>query len=335
MKNTPTLREVGEHGVIQEIIAAAPSSLNGDDAAVLLPMAPNSRTVATTDMLVEGRHFRLDWSTPYQVGMKAITQNYADIEAMGARPIGALMALGAPLDTPVSVVREIAEGIAKRTGDYNTELVGGDVTQAEKITVSVTAIGALGGDREPLALSAARAGQKVVAHGKIGWSAAGWALLERFGTNLPASSLQPLVDFHCSPVIDPGRGVIARATGATAMTDNSDGLVHDLTTIAKRSAVKINIFTDAVAPDELLVRAGELLDHDPWDWVLAGGEDHTLLGTTMKDAPSGFRVIGEVTRRNGDGVLTIDGQPARYSTGWESFPSDSALNSVRSLEEER
>ena len=322
MKNTPTLREVGESGVIQEIIAAAPSSLNGDDAAVLLPMAPNSRTVATTDMLVEGRHFRLDWSSPYQVGLKAITQNYADIEAMGARPIGALMALGAPLDTPVSVVREIAEGIAQRTGEYNTELVGGDVTQAEKITVSVTAIGALGGDRQPLALSAARAGQKVVAHGKIGWSAAGWALLERFGTQLPDPQLQPLVDFHCAPEIEPGRGVIARATGATAMTDNSDGLVHDLTTIAKHSAVKINIFSEAIAPDELLQRAGDLLDHDPWDWVLAGGEDHTLLGTTMKDAPSGFRLIGDVHKSNGTDHLTIDGTPARYNTGWESFPEE-------------
>ena len=322
MKNTPTLRDVGEHGVIQEIIAAAPSSLNGDDAAVLLPLAPNSRTVATTDMLVEGRHFRRDWSTPYQVGMKAITQNYADIEAMGARPIGALMALGAPLDTPVSVVREIAEGIAQRTGEYNTELVGGDVTQAEKITVSVTAIGALGGDRQPLALSAARAGQKVVAHGKIGWSAAGWALLERYGRDIPDAELQPLVDFHCAPMLDPGRGVIARATGATAMTDNSDGLVHDLHTIARRSSVRINIFADAVAPDELLVRAGELLDHDPWDWVLAGGEDHTLLGTTMKDAPSGFRLIGEVTRGNGGDLVTVDGAPARYISGWESFPED-------------
>ncbi|EFG80796.1 thiamine-phosphate kinase [Corynebacterium ammoniagenes] len=322
MKNTPTLRDVGEHGVIQEIIAAAPSSLNGDDAAVLLPLAPNSRTVATTDMLVEGRHFCRDWSTPYQVGMKAITQNYADIEAMGARPIGALMALGAPLDTPVSVVREIAEGIAQRTGEYNTELVGGDVTQAEKITVSVTAIGALGGDRQPLALSAARAGQKVVAHGKIGWSAAGWALLERFGRDIPDAELQPLVDFHCAPMLDPGRGVIARATGATAMTDNSDGLVHDLHTIARRSSVRINIFADAVAPDELLVRAGELLDHDPWDWVLAGGEDHTLLGTTMKDAPSGFRLIGEVTRGNGGDLVTVDGAPARYISGWESFPEE-------------
>src|SRR5690625_7903027 len=124
-------------------------------------MAPNSRTVATTDMLVEGRHFRLDWSTPYQVGMKAITQNYADIEAMGARPIGALMAIGAAVDTPVSVVREIAEGIAKRPGDYNTELVGGDVTQPAQITGSVTAIGALGGKREPLTSTGRRPRQKL------------------------------------------------------------------------------------------------------------------------------------------------------------------------------
>src|SRR5699024_4275583 len=166
------------------------------------------------------------------------------------------------------------------------------------------------------------AGQKVVAHGKIGWSAAGWALLERFGRDIPDAELQPLVDFHCAPVLDPGRGVIARATGATAMTDNSDGLVHDLHTIARRSSVRINIFADAVAPDELLVRAGNLLDHDPWDWVLAGGEDHTLLGTTMKDAPSGFRLIGEVTRGNGGDLVTVDGAPARYISGWESFPEE-------------
>ena len=106
------------------------------------------------------------------------------------------------------------------------------------------------------------------------------------------------------------------------MTDNSDGLVHDLTTIAKRSAVKINIFSEAIAPDELLQRAGDLLDHDPWDWVLAGGEDHTLLGTTMKDAPSGFRLIGDVHKSNGTDHLTIDGTPARYNTGWESFPEE-------------
>src|SRR5699024_12268346 len=99
---------------------------------------------------------------------------------------------------------------------------------------------------------------------------------------------------------------IARATGATAMTDNSDGLVHDLTTIAKRSAVRINIYSEAIAPDELLQRAGDVLDHDPWDWVLAGGEDHTLLGATIEDAPSGFRLIGDVNKSTATNNPTID-----------------------------
>src|SRR5699024_3144738 len=195
-------------------------------------------------------------------------------------------------------------------------------TPADNITASVTAIGALGGDRQPLALSAARAGQKVVAHGKIGWSAAGWALLERFGTQLPDPQLQPLVDFHCAPEIEPGRGVIARATGATAMTDNLAGLVHDLTTIAKRSAAKINIFSEALAPGELLNVAAALLDHDPGTWLLAAGVDHPLSGTTKPDAPSGFRLIGDVHKSNGTDHLTLDGTPARYNTGWESFPEE-------------
>src|SRR5699024_11662788 len=131
-------------------------------------------------------------------------------------------------------------------------------TQADKITVSVTAIGALRGDRQALALGAARAGQQVVGHGKIGWWAAGWALLERYGRDIPDSELQPLVDFHCAPMLDPGRGVIARATGATAMTDNSDGLEPDLHTVARRSSVRNQTFAVAVARDERLVRACEL-----------------------------------------------------------------------------
>src|SRR5699024_12386804 len=145
-------------------------------------------------------------------------------------------------------------------------------------------------------------------------------LIERFGTKLPDPQLQPVVDFHCAPEIEPGRVVIARATVATAMPDNSDGLVHDLTTIAKRSAVRINISAEAIAPDELLKRAGDLLDHDPWDWVLAGGEDHTFLGTTMKDAPSGFRLSGDVHQSNGTDHLTIARTPARYHRGSDPFP---------------
>ena len=318
MHLTRTLADAGEHEVIGEIIAAAPSALNGDDAAVMYPAPPNSRTVAATDMMIEGRHFLRKWSTANEIGQKAILRNFADIEAMGARPTAALLAIAAPDATPVSFVRGIAQGIAERCANYNAELVGGDLTRAEELIVNVMAIGSLGGSRAPLVLDGARAGQKVVAHGKLGYSAAGLALLERFGRALPAAheDLWPLIDAHCAPWLKPGRGVIARAAGATAMTDNSDGLIPDLGTIARRSGVHIDLDSAAIAPDPLLTSAAALLEADPWEWVLSGGEDHTLVGTTHKTAPSGFRVIGTVQRGGG---ITVDGQQPSYWQGWVGF----------------
>ncbi|QGU04454.1 Thiamine-monophosphate kinase [Corynebacterium comes] len=312
----PTLGEVGEHGTIEAIVAAAPSSRNGDDAAVLNHASPNSRAVATTDMLIEGRHFRADWSTPEEIGQKSIVQNFADVEAMGARPVAALLAVSAPLYTPVSYIRGIAAGIAERVGEYSAELVGGDLTAGDQLVLSVTAIGSLGGSRPELTLNRARPGQRVVAHGRIGWSAAGLALLRHFGREGVPGQFAPLVDAHCAPRLNPGRGVIARATGATAMTDNSDGLVVDLNTIARRSGVGIDLHSADIAPEPLLVEAAELLGADPWEWVLSGGEDHTLLATTAGDPPSGFRAIGRVVR--GDGV-SVDGAAPKYDYGWVSF----------------
>lgn len=312
----PTLGECGEHRAIAEIVDAAPSSRNGDDAAVLSHASPNSRAVATTDMLVEGRHFNVDWSSPEEIGQKAIVQNFADVEAMGARPIAALLAISAPAHTPVSFIRGVAAGIAERTREYSAELVGGDLTAGEGLVLSVTAIGSLGGSMQALALDRARPGQKIVGHGRLGWSAAGLALLERFGREDVPEHLRSLVDAHCAPRLAPGRGVIARASGATSMTDNSDGLVVDMRTMAERSGVGIDLHSAAIAPDAPVVRAAELLGVDPWEWVLSGGEDHTLLAATAGDPPSGFRTLGRVTR--GEGV-TVDGQAPTYGHGWVSF----------------
>lgn len=310
----PSLAQVGEQAVIDAIVAASPSPINGDDAAVLTPSTPNSRVVAATDMLVEGRHFRADVTTPESVGRKAVIQNFADIEAMGARPIAALLAIGAPPTTPLSVVEGLARGVGAATAAYSTELVGGDVTQSQQLVISVAAIGSLGGNREPLTMAAARPGQRVVAHGTIGYSAAGFALLDA-GVDIP-EALEPLARAHQVPQLTPGRGVVARAAGATAMTDNSDGLIHDLSRLAKRSGVGIDLAALAIAPDDLLRQAGELLGVDPWQWVLAGGEDHTLLGTCDGSAPVGFRSIGTVTRAPG---VRIDGEAPTYTYGWESF----------------
>ena len=299
----PTLGELGEREVIALIRAQAPSALNGDDAAVLTQAAPNSRVVASTDMLVQGRHFTAETTTPYLLGRKAAVQNFADIEAMGARP-----------DTPAKVLEELARGVGEMASDYACELVGGDVTGGDYLVVSVTAMGALGGNRPPLTLDGARPGHRVIAHGRLGYSAAGLALLQA-GVDVPAQ-LEPLVAAHQVPELTPGRGVVARAAGACAMTDNSDGLIRDLTQLAEASGVGVDLASNAIAPDRLLVQAGELLGTDPWEWVLGGGEDHTLVGTIEGSAPVGFRSIGAVSRKQG---VRIDGSAPATEKGWESF----------------
>lgn len=323
----PTLGEIGEDAVIRSIIEASPSAVNGDDAAVLHPPSPNSRMVATTDMMVEGRHFRSDLTTPFLLGRKAVVQNFADIEAMGARPLAALLSFSAPSRTPAAVVADIARGIGTELDKYGTELVGGDVTAGQSLVLSITAIGSLGGNRPPLMLTGARAGQTVVAHGRIGYSAAGLELLES-GITIPAE-LEPLAHAYQSPELTPGCGMVARSAGATSMTDNSDGLLHDVGVLAQRSGVRIDLNSDAIAPDALLVKAGEMLGVDPWKWVCEGGEDHTLIGTLQAEAPVGFRPIGTVHKPSSESgssaattssiSVTIDGNAPQYTRGWESF----------------
>lgn len=321
-RNNPTLAEIGERAAINVITAHAPSSRNGDDAAVLGHAAPNSRTVVTTDMLVENRHFRLEWSTPSEIGAKAITQNFADIEAMGARPVAALLAISAPKHTRLSFISELARGVARRVGEYGAELVGGDMTAGDHIVLSVTAVGQLGGSIPPLTLDAARPGQVLIASGVIGESAAGLALLERFGRDSCPDQFYPLIQAHCATQIPEGRGFVARTAGVTAMTDNSDGLISDLHTIARRSAVTINIDREAIAPSTLMLEAADLLQADPWEWVLGGGEDHTLLGTTHMAVPTGFRRIGTVSKQQHaqhSPLVTLNHEPPLYSAGWSSY----------------
>ena len=314
-----TIGDIGEFGVIEAIRAIAPSARNGDDAAVLTQTTPNARFVTSTDMLVEGRHFRLDWSTPQQVGAKAAVQNFADIESMGARPTAMLFAISAPLHTPVSVVTGIAEGLWQEGKQCPAELVGGDMVSGDSLVISITAMGELGGLGRPLLRSAARAGDTVIASGRIGYSAAGLALLQHCGNPAKVpNEFSQLVAAHCTPEFEYRRGATARATGVRSLTDNSDGLVVDLRGIAQASRVTLEVDSSAIAPDELQIAAGEYLDVDPWEWVLSGGEDHTLIGSTPGEPPTGFRAIGTVSKEKFDSVL-IDGKPPARDAGWVSF----------------
>ena len=325
-----TLADAGEAEIIRVIREAAPSTLNGDDAAVIPTTGGNSRMVCSTDMLVEGRHFRFDFSSPREVGAKAVAQNFADIQAMGARPTSMLFALAAPGDLPLRVVQEIAEGIASAATPWGAELVGGDVVRSNSLVLNITAIGELTGPDAPLTVDAASVGHKIILQGNLGWSSAGLAILQACGSraDVPTDDeiLTELVNWHCAPEFPVGRGFVARATGAAAMTDNSDGLLADARLIATRSQVNLDFEKEAIAPSPELWHAQEFLrargvEADPWDWVFNGGEDHCLIGTTGARVPSGYRQIGWVRgiHDHEDHLISIDGAPVHTIKGWESL----------------
>src|SRR5699024_7888409 len=186
--------------------------------------------------------FSLDWSTPEQVGAKAAVQNFADVEAMGARPTAILMGLSVPEDTDLEVVRGIAKGLRDQGREWAAELVGGDVVGGDSLVISITAMGELGGPGRPLVRSAARPGDVVIAAGRIGHSGAGLDLLKRYGSpSAVPDRFRELVDAHLVPDFSYGRGPVARAAGVNALTDNSDGLIVDLTEIATASNITIDV----------------------------------------------------------------------------------------------
>lgn len=311
----PTVSEIGEFALISRLTGGGGAARGvplgpGDDAAVV--DAPDARVVACTDMLVEGRHFRLDWSTPDQVGHKAIAQNAADIFAMGARPTAFLVALGCPADTPARVLEQINAGIRAEAEGLGAPVVGGDLVQSAQITIAITALGDLGG-RAPVVRSGARPGDVVAVAGRLGQSAAGLAALSA-GRVEPAE----LIAAHCRPRPPYESGIAAADAGATAMIDVSDGLCADLGHIARASGLRIDLDAAALAAPPALVALGAELGIDPQTWMLGGGEDHALAATFPAGAaPAGWLVVGTV--RAGEPAVLVDGRQWSGVRGWQSF----------------
>jgi thiamine-monophosphate kinase len=309
-----SVAELGEFGLIARITEGrvlSPGTLlgPGDDAAVLT--AADGRVVVTTDVLVEGVHFRLDWSTPHQVGRKAVAANLADVVAMGAVPTALVVGLAVPGQTPVSTVDGLAAGMWEEAGRVGAGIIGGDMVSSAEIVLSVTALGDLRG-QAPVTRGGARPGDVLAVCGRLGWSAAGLAVLRRGFRSPPA-----VVSAHQVPQPPYTAGPQAAAAGATAMIDISDGLLADAKHLAEASGVAIDIDSAAVQVAEL-VDVAAALGADARHWVLTGGEDHALLACFPAAAlPAGWTRLGAV--RAGAGV-TVDGRPYEVLPGgWEHF----------------
>ena len=276
----------------------------GDDAAVI--RAADGRVVASTDLLIEGRHFRRDWSTANDVGHKAAARNFADIAAMGAVPTALLVGLGAPPALELSWADGLMAGLREECGEVGAAVVGGDVAAADVVTLGVTALGDLQG-RDPVTLAGARPGDVVAFAGRLGYADAGYAVLSR-GFRSPVQ----IVAAHRRPEVPYAEGPHAAEWGATAMTDVSDGLIADLGHIADASGARINLRANLVPVPLKLKEVGAALNVDPQVWVFTGGDDYALVatfpaGTTL---PEAWRPIGTVAE--GEGVR-VDGR--RWPTG--------------------
>ena len=317
----PTLATSGEFALISLITADLPAHPEvplgpGDDAAVVAVDGP---VLTSVDVLVEGVHFRRDWSSATEIGRKAVAVNIADIEAMGGRAVAVVVGLSAPADLPTAWALELATGIREEADRTGVALAGGDVTAGRDVTISVTVLGALDG-RQPVRRSGAAADQVVALVGRTGWAAAGTAVLRR-GFRSPRA----VVEAHRVPTVPYGQGRVAADAGATAMIDVSDGLLADLGHLARASGIVVEVALEAFEVPDVLQAVASATGKDPYALLLTGGEDHALAACFPNAAavPGGWQVVGRTRDpRDGEeaGVL-VDGGAWEGSAGWDHFGS--------------
>ena len=305
----PTVADVGEFGLIAELRSALPAAAAespqvpigiGDDCAVWTPSAGES-VVVTTDSLVEGVHFRTDWTDPASLGHKTLAVNLSDLASMGAAPRLAVVTLGLRGDESVADLRAMYAALGALAAGSGTVIAGGDIVRSPTaMTLHVTAIGETVGGRV-LTRSGARVGDVVAVSGTIGASAAGLALLE-LDPDDPrrrAATAGALIDAHLRPEPRLELGSLLLRSGASAAMDLSDGLLGDLPKVLAASHVSAR-----VAPGRLPVAAAvRALFPDRWaELAMRGGEDYELLFTAP---PEAFATISAEAGRLGVPVTAI------------------------------
>lgn len=330
------VRDVGEFGLIESLRDALPIAVRegqdivlgiGDDAAVWQP-SPGERVVITTDSLVEGVHFRTDWSDWRRLGYKTLAVNVSDLAAMGALPRLCVITLGLTGEERVADLVEMYRGLGDLAGRYDMVVAGGDIVRSPHgLALHVTALGESRGG-EVLTRSGARPGDMIGVTGTLGASAAGLRLLALPSADprRQAATAELLIEAHLRPEPRVAIGAALLAEGASAAMDLSDGLLGDLPKILAASGVSARI-DEARIPVAAAVRA---LFPDQWlELAERGGEDYELLFTIpperWADAVSAIErvggaaaAIGEITpSRHGPRIVTIglDGKEREAPAG--------------------
>lgn len=313
-----TLAELGEFELIDLLMPIFPQGDHvflgpGDDAALV--RTPRGHVVVSADLSVQGRHFKTEWAPARSIGRKATAANLSDINAMGGRAHSLTVSLGAPPTTQTKWILELASGIAEEAALVGASVVGGDVTRADEIIISISVLGTC--DQAPVRRSGANVGDVLALAGRQGWAAAGLAVLQR-GFNSPRA----LVEAYQCPQVPYTAGPVAAQAGATSMLDVSDGLVADARHIATASGVDLEIQTESFELAEPMQAVSAAIGSDPIDFILSGGDDYCLLATfpSQTACPEGFTVIGSVVELAGEQPeVRVDGLPYEGSGGHRHF----------------
>ena len=298
-EDSGAIREAQVIGRLREIFASSDPRIEvgiGDDAAVV---AGEKRQVMTTDMAVEGVHFRTDWSTGFEIGRKVTAANAADILAMGALPDYLLVAVGLTGKEELSWIEDLASGIKFEADLAGLHVIGGDISRSEKVIVSMTAVGHC---TRAITRSGANVGDGVYISSLTGWAAAGLAILQGDNSNVGENRSRALREFK-SPTIDYGFD----SSKASAMCDISDSIIEQAAQIAAASQVQLHFDENLLAKSEEFNSLESLaaeLKINIWQLIFGGGEDHVLLAIGV-DLP-GVR-IGEVLSGSGlSGIPAIE-----------------------------
>jgi thiamine-monophosphate kinase len=293
--------------MLQKIFATTDSRLKlgiGDDAAIV---STQPHSVITSDMAVEDVHFKLEWSSPFDIGRKITAANIADVLSMGGRCDYLTASVALTGNESLQWIENLARGMKHEADLAGALVVGGDIARGQKIVISMTAVGSA---LTPILRSGATVGDGLYLSSLTGWSAAGLELLTR-EISINSEIAEKALSEFSAPSLDYG----INFSGATAMADVSDSVLVQAEQIADASGVQINIDQAEIseAPEYAeLAQLAEELKVDVFQWILAGGEDHALLATGV-DLP-GIR-IGSVL--SGSGVTGLDMKKAPVS--WSHF----------------
>lgn len=317
--------KIGEFGLIRRLTRHLKKRSGllvgvGDDCAVVRPVA-GKPMLLTTDMLIEGIHFRREWMTAREIGEKSMLVNLSDIAAMGGTPLYALVSVGLPKNFGLREATSLFGGLRRVAEREGVSIIGGDTNASRMLVINVTVVGEAGGQRIPTR-SRARVGDSIWVTGTLGQSALGLQALRKNRRK----GCEKFIASHKKP---PCRIHVGKALADNphvhSMIDLSDGLLGDLGHILKASGVGAEIVIDSIPVQVSFFQKVRQLALDPDFLKLSGGEDYELLFTASDRAAIGDKIAGVRVTKIGSispkqsGMKLVDSQGRRYRAKISGF----------------